>query len=107
MKELAERRRLKQPLNLPSAGSTFKRPAGYFAGQLIDEAHMRGASLGGAQVSPKHAGFIVNTGGATSRDILDLITLVQMRVKETSGIDLEKEVRVIGEEKRGNDKWNC
>lgn len=97
MKDLAERRRSKQPLNLPSAGSTFKRPLGHFAGQLIDEAHMRGASLGGAQVSLKHAGFIVNNGGATSQDILDLITLVQMRVKETSGVDLEREVRVIGE----------
>ena len=97
MKDLAERRRDKQPLNLPSAGSTFKRPPGRFAGQLIDQARMRGASLGGAQVSPKHAGFIVNTGEATSQDILDLITLVQMRVKETSGVDLEREVRVIGE----------
>ena len=101
MKDLAERRRLKQPLNLPSAGSTFKRPPGHFAGQLIDEAHMRGASLGGAQVSPKHAGFIVNTGGATSQDILDLMELVQMRVKEISGVDLEREVRVIGEEREG------
>lgn len=97
MKDLAERRRSKQPLNLPSAGSTFKRPPGYFAGQLIDNAQMRGVSLGGAQVSPKHAGFIVNNGDATSQDILDLITLVQMRVKETSGVDLEREVRVIGE----------
>ncbi|MBR2736892.1 MAG: UDP-N-acetylmuramate dehydrogenase [Firmicutes bacterium] len=98
MKDLAERRRAKQPLNLPSAGSTFKRPPGHFAGQLIDEAQMRGASVGGAQVSPKHAGFIVNNGGATSRDILELIALVQMRVKENSGIDLEREVRVIGED---------
>ena len=97
MKDLSERRRSKQPLNLPSAGSTFKRPQGHFAGQLIDEAKMRGASLGGAQVSPKHAGFIVNNGNATSQDILELITLVQMRVKETSGIDLEREVRVLGE----------
>ena len=97
MKDLAERRRSKQPLNLPSAGSTFKRPPGHFAGQLIDEAHMRGASVGGAQVSPKHAGFIVNNGGATSQDILELITLVQMRVREVSGITLETEVRVIGE----------
>lgn len=96
MKDLAERRRSKQPLNLPSAGSTFKRPAGHFAGQLIDEAGMRGASLGGAQVSPKHAGFVVNNGDATADDILSLIKLVQMRVKENSGVDLETEIRIIG-----------
>ena len=89
----------------PEAGSIFLHRGaflifafpGRFAGQLIDEAHMRGASVGGAQVSPKHAGFIVNNGGATSQDILELITLVQMRVREVSGITLETEVRVIGE----------
>ncbi|MGI6205454.1 MAG: UDP-N-acetylmuramate dehydrogenase [Anaerovoracaceae bacterium] len=97
MRDLADRRRSKQPLNLPSAGSTFKRPEGHYAGQLIDEAGMRGASLGGAQVSPKHAGFVVNNGGATADDILQLIKIVQMRVKEISGVDLETEVRIIGE----------
>lgn len=97
MMDLAERRRSKQPLSLPSAGSTFKRPPGHFAGKLIDDAKMRGASVGGAQVSPKHAGFIVNNGDATSQDILELIALVQMKVKENSGVDLEREVRVIGE----------
>ncbi|MDD7408172.1 MAG: UDP-N-acetylmuramate dehydrogenase [Anaerovoracaceae bacterium] len=96
MNDLSERRRSKQPLNLPSAGSTFKRPEGHYAGQLIDEAGMRGASYGGAQVSPKHAGFVVNNGNATADDILQLIKLVQMRVKETSGVDLETEVRIIG-----------
>ncbi len=98
MRDLADRRRSKQPLNLPSAGSTFKRPPNRFAGQLIDEAGMRGASVGAAQVSPKHAGFIVNNGGASSQDILELIALVQMRVRECSGVELEREVRVIGEE---------
>ncbi len=98
MKELAARRRDKQPLHLPSAGSTFKRPEGYFAGQLIDEAGCRGLSVGDAQVSPKHAGFIVNNGGASAKDVTDLIALVQKRVKENSGVDLVPEVRVIGEE---------
>ncbi len=98
MKELAAKRRDKQPLHLPSAGSTFKRPEGYFAGQLIDEAGCRGLSVGAAQVSPKHAGFVVNNGGASAKEITDLIALVQKRVKENSGVDLVPEVRVIGEE---------
>ncbi|MGN1350755.1 MAG: UDP-N-acetylmuramate dehydrogenase [Anaerovoracaceae bacterium] len=97
MKDLNRRRVEKQPLNYPSAGSTFKRPEGYFAGKLIQDAGCRGLSVGGALVSPKHAGFIVNKGGATAQDILDLIHLVQLRVKETSGVDLETEVRIIGE----------
>lgn len=98
IKDLTQRRTSKQPLELPSAGSTFKRPEGYFAGKLIDDAGCRGLSLGAAQVSPKHAGFVVNNGGATASEILDLIHLVQMRVKETSGVDLETEMRIIGED---------
>lgn len=97
MKDLNQRRISKQPLDKPSAGSTFKRPEGYFAGKLIDDAGCRGLSVGAAQVSPKHAGFIVNNGGATASDILDLIALVQMKVKDDFGVDLHPEVRIIGD----------
>lgn len=97
MKELSKKRTDKQPLSYPSAGSTFKRPQGYFAGKLIEDSGCKGLSLGGAQVSPKHAGFIVNTGNATAQDVTDLIKLVQMRVKEKFGVDLETEVKIIGE----------
>ena len=96
MNEYNRRRREKQPLSLPSAGSAFKRPEGHFAGALIQEAGLKGLSVGGAQVSALHAGFIVNTGGAACRDVLDLIALVQRRVMEQSGVLLEPEVRVIG-----------
>lgn len=95
MNDLAQRRREKQPLNFPSAGSTFKRPAGYFAGKLIEDAGLKGASVGGAQVSEKHAGFLINRGGATCDDMLRLIELVQQRVKEKFGVQLECEVRII------------
>ena len=98
MKDLNARRRDKQPLNLPSAGSTFKRPEGHFAGALIEQAGLKGRSVGGAQVSEKHAGFIVNTGGATAADVLALIRLVQDEVQARSGIRLETEVRVLGED---------
>ena len=98
MKELNARRRDKQPLNYPSAGSTFKRPEGHFAGALIEGAGLKGRSVGGAQVSEKHAGFIVNTGGATAADILALIRIVQDEVKARYGVALETEVRVIGED---------
>ncbi len=98
MKELNARRRDKQPLNLPSAGSTFKRPEGHFAGALIEQAGLKGRGVGGAQVSEKHAGFIVNTGGATAADVLALIGLVQDEVQARSGIRLETEVRVLGED---------
>lgn len=98
MRELNARRRDKQPLNLPSAGSTFKRPEGYFAGALIEQAGLKGRSVGGAQVSPKHAGFIVNTGGATATDILTLIGVVQDEVQARFGVRLETEVRVLGED---------
>ncbi len=98
MNDLNGRRREKQPLEYPSAGSTFKRPEGQFAGALIDRAGLRGARVGGAMVSEKHAGFIVNTGGATARDILALIDRVRARVYEESGVALEPEVRIVGEE---------
>lgn len=98
MDDLSARRREKQPLNLPSAGSTFKRPEGYFAGALIEQAGLKGLRVGGASVSEKHAGFVVNDRGATARDVLDLIRLVQARVLEHSGVRLETEVRILGEE---------
>ena len=97
MRELNARRKEKQPLEYPSAGSTFKRPEGHFAGALIEEAGLKGASVGGAQVSEKHAGFVINTGDATAKDVCDLIAHVQKVVKENSGVDLEPEVKIIGE----------
>lgn len=98
MDDLSARRREKQPLNLPSAGSTFKRPEGYFAGALIEQAGLKGLRVGGACVSEKHAGFVVNDRNATAKDVLDLIRLVQARVLEHSGVRLETEVRILGEE---------
>lgn len=98
MKELNARRREKQPLNLPSAGSTFKRPEGHFAGALIEQCGLKGFSIGGAQVSEKHAGFVVNTGGATARDILALMAHVQETVLRETGVRLEPEVRILGED---------
>ena len=95
MEALIARRRASQPLELPSAGSTFKRPAGYYAGTLIDQCGLKGLRVGGAQVSEKHAGFIVNRGGATCADVTALITEVQRRVKEAAGVTLEPEVRII------------
>ena len=97
MKDLNARRRDKQPLNFPSAGSTFKRPEGYFAGALIEQAGLKGRTVGGAQVSEKHAGFVINTGGATAADITELIAQVQAEVLERFGVSLETEVRIIGE----------
>ncbi len=96
MKELAEKRNSKQPVKYPSAGSTFKRPEGYFAGKLIQDAGLKGVTVGGAQVSALHSGFIINKGGATATDIIDLITLVQNRVYDEFGVMLEPEVRIIG-----------
>lgn len=98
MRELNARRREKQPLNYPSAGSVFKRPEGYFAGALIEKAGLKGKSVGGAQVSSKHAGFIVNTGNATASDILELISIVQDEVARQFGVQLETEVRILGED---------
>ncbi len=95
MKELAAKRNSKQPVTYPSAGSTFKRPEGHFAGQLIEEAGLKGVSVGGAQVSTLHSGFIINKDNATATDILDLITLVQNRVHDETGVTLESEVRII------------
>lgn len=95
MQELLQRRKDKQPLEYPSAGSTFKRPVGYFAGGLIEECGLKGCSVGGAQVSEKHAGFIINKGGATAKDVLDLIELVRDKVYREKGVMLEPEVRLI------------
>lgn len=92
MEELAVRRRQKQPLEYPSAGSTFKRPEGYYAGELIMKSGLRGFQIGGARVSDKHCGFIINTGKATCEDVLDLIAHVQERVKDCFGVELETEV---------------
>ena len=97
MDELKERRVSKQPLEYPSAGSTFKRPEGYFAGKLIEEAGLRGYSVGGAQVSEKHCGFVINKGGATASDIMALITEVADRVERRSGVRMEPEVKRLGE----------
>ncbi len=96
-KDFAARRRATQPLEYPSAGSTFKRPPGHFAGALIEQAGLKGRSIGGAQVSEKHAGFIINKGGATSADIYSLICEVRAKVHETHGVYLEPEVQFIGE----------
>ena len=89
------RRKASQPLELPSAGSTFKRPAGCFAGTLIDQCGLKGLTVGGAQVSEKHAGFVVNRGGATCADVRELIRRVQERVLAEKGVRLEPEVRII------------
>ena len=96
MKELAAKRNEKQPVHLPSAGSFFKRPEGYFAGKLVQDAGMKGFSVGAAQVSPLHSGFIVNNGGATATEILQLMEIVQAAVMEQFGVKLEPEVRIIG-----------
>jgi len=98
MEECARARREKQPLNYPSAGSTFKRPVGQFAAKLIDDCGLRGLRIGDAQVSEKHAGFIVNLGKATAGDILALMAQVQARVHEMTGVVLEPEVRILGED---------
>ena len=92
MEELAAKRRAKQPLEFPSAGSIFKRPEGYFAGKLIMDAGMRGYQTGGARVSDKHCGFIVNVGKASAQDVLDVICEIKERVKERFGVDLETEI---------------
>mgnify|MGYP004526983273 FL=1 len=96
MTELMEKRNSKQPVNFPSAGSFFKRPEGYFAGKLIQDAGLKGLSVGGAQVSELHSGFIINRGGATATDILQLMEMIQARVFDEFGVRLETEVRIIG-----------
>lgn len=97
--DLTEKRESKQPLEYPSAGSTFKRPEGYFAGKLIQDAGLKGYSIGDAAVSEKHSGFVINKGNATAKDVLDLIAHIQKEVKKQFGVDLYTEVRIIGEEK--------
>lgn len=95
MEELGRRRREKQPLELPSGGSTFKRPAEGYAAALIEQCGLKGLSVGGAQVSAKHAGFVVNTGGATCADVRELVGLVQRRVLEETGVRLETEIEIV------------
>lgn len=98
MRDYAVRRKEKQPLNYPSAGSFFKRPAGHFAGALIEGAGLKGQRAGGAQVSEKHAGFLINAGGASASDFLSLMKLVQEKVQKESGVLLEPEVRIVGDD---------
>ena len=96
MNDFNSRRRDKQPLEYPSAGSTFKRPAGYFAGKLIEDAGLKGFSVGGAQVSKKHAGFVINTGSATAADIWNLCNEIQNRIQNEFGVTLEMEIQKLG-----------
>ncbi len=95
--DLTQRRNSKQPVNFPSAGSFFKRPTGYFAGKLVQDAGLKGLTVGGAQVSELHSGFVINIGGATATDILQLMEIVQQTVMDKFGVMLEPEVRIIGE----------
>lgn len=95
MRELMDRRRNSQPLEWPSAGSIFKRPEGYFAGTLIDQCGLKGLTVGGAQVSEKHAGFVINRGGATCADVEELIAQIQRQVLDRAGVTLEPEVKII------------
>lgn len=96
--ELTQKRTDKQPLEYASAGSTFKRPEGYFAGKLIQDAGLKGFNVGAAEVSEKHSGFLINKGGASAKDVLELISLVQTKVHEKFGVELHTEVRIIGED---------
>ena len=98
IKDFANRRKEKQPLDMPSAGSTFKRPEGYYAGKLIQDAGLCGYSIGGAAVSQKHCGFIVNKGNATAKDVTDLIKYIQKTIQQKFNVEMSPEVRVIGEE---------
>ncbi|WP_017550420.1 UDP-N-acetylmuramate dehydrogenase [Heyndrickxia coagulans] len=98
MDELTDLRESKQPLEYPSCGSVFKRPPGYFAGKLIQDSGLQGKRIGGVEVSTKHAGFMVNVGGGTATDYMNLIQFVQKTVKEKFGVDLETEVKIIGED---------
>ena len=98
MADYSNRRSTKQPLNFPSAGSTFKRPEGHFAAKLIDDCGLRGLNLRGAQVSDKHCGFVINSGGATAKDILDLMFIVKSTVNAKFGIMLEEEAKILGED---------
>ena len=95
MQELSLRRRSSQPLEWPSGGSVFKRPQGHYAAALIDQCGLKGLSVGGAQVSEKHAGFIINKGGATQADVLELVDQVRQRVLKDTGVELELELKVL------------
>lgn len=97
MEDYAKRRTSKQPLSVPSAGSTFKRPEGFFAGKLIEDAGLKGYQIGGAQVSEKHSGFVINTGDAKAKDVLELIEYIQKTVFEKFGVKLDTEVKKLGE----------
>ena len=96
MRDLTAKRKEKQPLEYPSAGSTFKRPQGYYAGKLISDSGLKGFTIGGAQVSEKHAGFLINTGNATCDDVLSLVDHIRKTVKEKTGYSLEREIIDIG-----------
>ena len=98
MSDLMNRRRTKQPLEFPSAGSTFKRPEGYFAGTLIEQSGLKGYSVGGAEVSEKHAGFVINRNNATSNDVLCLVEDIKRKVFEKFGVNLEPEIKILGRE---------
>lgn len=98
MKEFNDRRNLKQPMDWPSAGSFFKRPEGHYAGKLIQDAGLKGLTIGGAQVSPKHSGFIINIGEATATDIISLMHIIQATVLDQFGVRIEPEVRIVGED---------
>ena len=98
MLEFARRREEKQPLDKPSAGSTFRRPPGFYVGPMLEELGLKGYQIGGAQVSSKHAGFIVNNGNATARDVLYLIAHIQQKARERFGVDLQPEIRVVGKD---------
>jgi UDP-N-acetylmuramate dehydrogenase len=98
MQDLARQRQEKQPLEYPSAGSTFRRPAGHYVGPIIEELGLKGFSIGGAQVSSKHAGFIINKGQATAQDVMDLIRYIQELVREKYGLELKPEIKILGEE---------
>jgi UDP-N-acetylmuramate dehydrogenase len=97
MLDTTRQRKEKQPLSQPSAGSVFKRPKGRFAGALIEGCGLKGFSVGGAQISPMHAGFIVNNGNATERDVLELISIIQKRVFDETGVQLEREIKLLSE----------
>ena len=103
MQEFSRRRKEKQPVEYPSAGSTFKRPEGAFAAALIDQCGLKGCSVGDAQVSPKHAGFVINRGNASSSQILELIGLIQQKVLDETGYQLEPEIRILGTDERKGD----
>ena len=98
MQENMDARKSKQPIEMPSAGSTYKRGNGFLTAKLIDEAGLKGAQVGGAQVSTKHAGFIVNVGGATAKDVLELMNKIKTQLKEKFNVEIEEEIQIIGED---------